>query len=222
MPIEDYKDDLEEPPDDFLRERLELFGFEPGKFADVPSIVIEKQRKPVSINPREGFDPKRLGDVKRHSTVVEPDDLLALKELSGVPQRVFDNQQDRPKWESPRPAALRRRHDAIVAKLPQRVSVAKLSDERKEAVFAVAFDLLHGPVSDRMISREGYDKVVKVMLGLSKLTAFLSPDLVVADGQTVTFSNYAALYFNNVVVYGSGGIRLGHNTKLHAFSIKHL
>jgi hypothetical protein len=223
VPIEDYKEDLETAQDDLLREKLDLLGVNPDAFAALPSIVIEKQRRPVRINAREGFSLRSLGDAQAHSSTIRPDDLHRLKELTGVPQRAFDPRLDGPEYESKRSPKQRRRDDQIVAKLPERASFGRLSAERKAAVWATAQDLLYGPVDAALLDRPGYQRVVRYMLDLaSELTVFVAPDLVVADGQSVQFSNYAVLYFTNVNVYGSGAIWLGEQAKLHAQSIKHL
>lgn len=221
MPIEDYQADLETAPDDELKRKLELLRIAPDKFAELPSIVVEKQRNALRINSREGFSVARMGDAKAHSSELQPEDLHTLKELTGVPQRAFEAGLDND-YESRRSAKLRRQHDQIVAKLPPRSAFAKLNTERKAAVWGVATDLLYGPVSDSTLDRPGYKRVVEHMLDIAKLTLFVAPDLVVADGQSVVFSNYAVLYFTNVNVYGSGAITLGDQTKLHAHSIKHL
>jgi len=50
---------------------------------------------------------------------------------------------------------------------------------------------------------------------------FVGNDLIVCEDEEVEFNGYAAVYFNNVVVFGNGKINLGSNTKLHAYQIRH-
>jgi hypothetical protein len=50
----------------------------------------------------------------------------------------------------------------------------------------------------------------------------LAQDLIVCPDQVVYLRSFAALYFNNVIVYGNGQIFFGPGTKLHAYQIKHV
>ena len=128
-----------------------------------------------------------------------------------MPQRVFEQPGavDKP--------VVREVDASRIRRVRGRPKIGDLEPDDRNAVFDQAFNYLMGPV-DRPSKF-----IVETMLELArKLALFIAQDLIVNDGQSVTFANYGVLYFNNVLVYGSGTINLGDNTKLHAYSIKHV
>ena len=172
----------------------------------------------MTIHP-QAKQPKLI-DIVSQTRYVTPRDLETLKELAGTPQRAFARpaRPARPIEPAPVPEHVVRGLRA----LPQKVSIAKLAGEPRAAFFHTAEQLLHGPADEKVLARPGYAQVVAAMVkAAARLPVFVGPDLVVCDGDSVTFAGYGALYFNNVLVEGSGRIVLGNHTKLHAYQIKH-
>ena len=135
----------------------------------------------------------------------------------GVPVRAF---QQKPQGEL---LALPKPEPAVLAKLPAKINVSRLNPEQKVSVYQASEVLLHGPADSRVLAQPGYKQIVAAMVaGAKNVPAFLAKDLVVCDGDTVDFSGFAVLYFNNVIVQGSGQIKLGNNTKLHAYQVKRI
>ena len=217
--LEPHRQYLEKPPDEFLARKLALFGLDARAFAKAPSIVLPKRTKEVSVHPGEGFKPKELGKIDAHVRKLQPKSIEELKELAGVPASAFQRAEARAAAKE-----LLRPVDAkVLAKLPARGTFAKLRPEQKQAVWDTGYNLLHGPIDRRMLERRGYDRVIPLILKLAgSLRLFLAQDLVVLDGQRVSFTGFGVLYFNNVLVYGSGTISPGASTKLHAYSIQHV
>jgi hypothetical protein len=213
--IDKHRDVLMEPPEAWLKEKLALFGVAPSALAKLPSLVISGQRKPVGVSAREGFSVASYGDVKRHSAPIKVKTLDHLKEVAGVPNRAFaTNDQTGPVISV---------NEKALAKLPRGATFGKLKPEQQAAVWQAARALLYRPADDQLLARPGYELVANMALQLAgRLRLFLAPDLVVTDGQVVRFDGFGVLYFNNVVVYGSGSIDPGANTKLHAYSIAHV
>lgn len=205
---------LIEPPKEFLEEKLKLFNTKPAEFDKLDPLLICALRKGVLIHPKSA-KPKLI-DIVSHTKAVTPQSLDVLKEIVGVPNRAYAKNPR----QVPQLHALEAR---TVAKLPATVAIAKLQPEARETFFKVSHDLLHGPTDARLLARSGYKQTVAAMLkAAQRIPVFVAPDLIVCDGEHVTFGGYAALYFNNVIVYGSGRITLGKNTKLHAYQIKHV
>lgn len=215
-PLAKHRRYLLEPPEAFIKEKLALFGVAPSALDKLPPVIVSGRKGVVTIHAKAGARPKVV-DVSKHTRSVKPTSLDQLKEIAGVPNRAFRNPKTR--------AAFQARHvdPALVAKLPRSVSFAKLRPELSGTAVAVAQNLLYGPTDERMLAQSAYAAVSKgVLAAASGLTVFIAPDLVVAAGQVVQFAAYGALYFNNVIVYGSGTIRLGANTKLHAYQVRHV
>ena len=205
---------LMEPPAAFLEEKLKLFNTTTAEFDKLDSLLICALRKGVLIHPKSATP--KLIDIVSHTKAVTPESLDVLKELVGVPNRAYAK--------NPRQVPQLHGVEAkTVAKLPATVAISKLEPELKQTFFQVSHDLLQGPTDARLLARSGYKQTVAAMLkGAQRIPVFVAPDLIVCDGDLVTFGGYAALYFNNVIVYGNGRIRLGNQTKLHAYQIKHV
>lgn len=203
-----------QPPADFLEQKLALMNVKPADFQEMDPLIICALRHvviaPLTKKPK-------LIDIVSQTRYVTPPDIATLKELVGTPQRAFVKPV-RPIEHVPVPEPVGR---GLLA-LPQRVTISKLAGEQRLAFFHTAERLLHGPADDSVLARSGYTQIAAAMLkAAAKLPVFVAPDLVVCDGDHVTFAGYGALYFNNVLVEGSGQITLGNNTKLHAYQIKH-
>jgi hypothetical protein len=217
---------LQTPPDEFLAAKLELLGITPAALAKAPPLVV-RRAAPARVHPKEGFTPAALGTVKRHTARPRPDSLERLRQLAGAPVGAPA---------APAPAARRRRaavaspderlrpvDDAVIARLTPGTKLTKVPRAEQQMVWDAGYNLLHGHVDEHVLAQPGYAVVVGIMIDLAKnLTLFFGQDLIVEDGATVEFASYGVLYFNNVVVYGSGSIRLPENAKLHAYSIAHV
>jgi hypothetical protein len=209
-----HRKHLLEPPPEFLAEKLKLFNTTTAEFSKLDPVLICALRKMALIHPTRS-KPKLI-DIVSHTKAVTPETLDELKEIVGVPNRAFaKNPRQVPQLHAVEARA--------VATLPATVTVSKLKPELKQTFFQASHNLLHGPTDARLLSRSGYKQTAAAMLrGAKRIPVFVAPDLIVCDGDEVTFGGYAALYFNNVIVYGSGRIRLGTHTKLHAYQIKHV
>jgi len=206
---------LAEPPADYLEEKLGLFKLKPDDLMKAPSVVICGLRSEARIHPVAGARPKVI-DVVSHTKRLRPASLDELKELAGVPTRALTRARD---VVPPLPEVDTR----ALAKLPAKLSVPKLTGAQRTAFFAAGENLLRGRTDAKTLARPANKLVAGTMLKLARdMPMFYAPDLIVCPGQTVTFASYAVLYFNNVVVYGNGRIRLGDNTKLHAYQITHV
>lgn len=203
---------LVEPPPAFLQEKLSLFGMKPQELADLDSLIICALRKAVEIRPKAA-KPKII-DVVSHTRAVTPKTIDQLKELAGAPNRAFA------KTREPAPT-LHPLAPKAVGALPQRLTISKLPPEQKQTFFQLGHNLLFGPTTPRLLESPGYKQAVPAILrAAAKLPVFVAPNLIVCDGEVVTFAGWTTLYFNNVVVYGSGKIVFGNQTKLHAYHIK--
>jgi hypothetical protein len=215
-PIAKHRRYLLEPPDEFVADKLKLFGVSPSLLAKLPPLVVSGRKGVVTIHPLEGAKPK-IVDVKQHTRVVQPKSLDQLKELTGVPNRAFEGAKAGvaiPRLEV---------DPEVLAKLPKTVSFGKLRPEVADDAFAAAHNVVYGPTDPSLLAQPGYAAISKaVVAAAAKLSVFFAPDLVVAAGQIVSFAAFGALYFNNVLVYGNGTIRLGAYTKLHAYQVRHV
>jgi hypothetical protein len=225
--LQRHRKHLQAPPDDFLAAKLDLLGVSQATFAKAPPLVV-KGKKPARVHPKEGFTPTALGTIKRHTARLRPDSLATLKELAGVPERAFQprpevRQAARRRARPVAPEPIRAVDDEVIARLSPGTKFAKVPRAEQEVVWNAGYNLLHGAADEATLARPGYTAVAEIMLELAqRLSLFFAQDLVVESGASVQFDTYGVLYFNNVLVYGSGEIRLADNAKLHAYAITHL
>ena len=207
---------LLQPPPDYLEQKLPMLKTTQAQVNALDPLIICGLRGIATVHPT--VTKPKLIDIVSHTIQVTPASLEELKELVGVPTRAFARRVQ------PAGAPTRLLHAVtpkMVASLPEKITVSKLQLEQRTSFFQVAENLLHGPTDEKTLDQPGYRQAVAAMLRASaRIPVFVAPDLVVCDGDAVDFTGYAAMYFNNVIVQGSGRIILGHNTKLHAFQIK--
>ncbi|HEX8600425.1 MAG TPA: hypothetical protein VF952_18150 [Chloroflexia bacterium] len=207
--LERHKKHLVEVPREVNIARLQRFRLRDDIFSTTPplicildDIIADFVRYKVHIHP------------------LDPVSIFDLKDWVGVPNEVALKQQ--------RSLELRstREQQVPMHRLParKRFDFEKLDQEERVAVRQMAENLLLGYVDEERIKRPPYSGVVEYMLERARgnLKAFVAPDLIVCPGDTVSFTGFSTLIFNNVIVYGNGRIRLGNNTKLHAYHIKHV
>jgi len=214
-PLSKHRRYLAEVPDDFLQEKLKLLRIDPDEFAQVPPVIISGQRRPVDISP-DGAKPAKVLDVKPHVRKLKPRSLDELKELAGVPNRVValdaEVEQRLPEID-----------DAVVAKLPRKKAFKDLDGDQRDVFWTAAQRLLQGSSGPEVMAKPGYELVGELMVGLAQNIGLLfATDLVVTTGQRVNFTGFGTLYFNNVLVYGTGSICMGGNAKLHAYQVSHV
>jgi len=100
---------------------------------------------------------------------------------------------------------------------------AELDPEEQRAVMLMSKNLLYGYVDPESLETPSVKGVVDFMLDMAKKKGtyiFTAPDLVICPDETVTFNNMAALYFNNILIYGNGTLKTRGNTTIHALQIK--
>jgi len=203
---------LAQPPTEFLEQKLPLLRTTQQELTELSPLIVCALRRVAQVHPK--YAKPKLIDIVSHTRIVTPRDLGELKELMGSPFHAFEQ---RPAGDLALPVLEPR----ALAKLPEKITISRLKLEDKTTFFEASHALLHGPVDSRVLGRPGYKQTVAAMLQAAKnLPVLVAPDLVVCDGDAVDFSGYAALYFNNVIVEGSGRIILGNNTKLHAYQVK--
>lgn len=207
-----YAPNLLTPPQAFLDEKLKLFNMSSENFQKLDPLIICQLRQGVVVRPSM-IKPKLI-DIVSHQSVVNPGTIDELKELAGVPNRAFATA---PK-QVPVQYGIESRE---IAALPSPISIPRLAPQAKQTFWQASHNILRGPTDPKMLASPGYKQVAAAMLKLARnIPVFLAPDLIVCDKDVVTFSGFGALYFNNVLVYGSGQIVLGRNTTLHAYQIK--
>ncbi len=157
---------------------------------------------------------------KQHIHPLDPVSIFDLKDWVGIPNEVALKQQR--SFEQPSYGEQR----IMMHRLPGRKSFdfQKLEPDQRIAVHQMAQRMLLGYVDKEQVKRPPYAGVAEYMLERARgnLKAFVCPDLIVCPGDTVSFNGFAVLLFNNVIAYGNGRIRLGNNTKLHAYQIRHV
>ena len=208
----DHEKYLLKPPLEALRTRLKVFGVDESELQPLPLICNLKIRQ-VVLTPRRKFDPT-IGEIETYVRYLSPRSLGELKELVGVPNRVMKNN-----------TSCAGRRDLCMHHLPGQkdFSFQTLDPEQRIAVRDAAHNLLYGYVDEDRASRGPLKAVSDYMLEVSQnLGVFVAQDLIVCPGHTIQFQNFAALYFNNVLVFGTGQIKLGNHTKLHAHQVIHV
>jgi hypothetical protein len=214
-PLSKHRKHLAEVPDDFLQEKLKLLQFDPDEFAKLSPLIVSGQRGPVTIT-ATAAKPAKLLDVKQHVRTIAPGSLDELKELAGQSNRAIERDPD-PE------ARLPKVDDRSVAALEGAKTFKDLDGVQRDVFWLAAQRLLHGSSAPDVLTKAGYKQVSELMLNLAgRLAILLATDLIVTTGQRVNFSGLGVLYFNNVLVYGTGSICLGGNTKMHAYQVSHV
>lgn len=209
----DHSKYLLQPNDKELETKLRLFRVPLSELYPMPPICGFKEIGPVILDPEKQFDP-HVGEINKYIHALAPESLDDLKELVGIPNRVVEKRAS-----SVWPREVRLHH------LPVRngFSFESLDQEQRTAVLDMAHNLLYGYADEELISKPPLSGVVEFMLKRAIGTAFfLACDLIVCPDKTIEFKNFSLLYFNNVLVYGSGQVKLGNSTKLHAFQVIHV
>jgi hypothetical protein len=102
-----------------------------------------------------------------------------------------------------------------------RIVWEQLSSDQRTAVQNQAYNLVFGYADAVAIKQRPISTVVDhVLQRARRLPVFTAKDLIVCDEEQVVFSGFSALWFDNVIIEGSGQITLGQYTKLHSYNIK--
>jgi hypothetical protein len=216
--LRNYREHFVEPPPEFVRKRLQTFDAEPAMISELLAIIICGVDRWVKVHPKFKFDPS-IYEIDPYVRYVNVRSLDHLKALAGVPNEVHEYAR---KYYGECVCATKR-EVAWQHLPPPGFRFDRLDSAERTAVHDLSFNLLHGHADEAMVSKPPYKSIADYLLQRAKvLPTFVGNDLLVCPDQTVQFSGFAAVYFNNVVVVGNGRIFLGAHTKLHAYQIKHL
>jgi len=221
---------LAEIPDDLVKRKLAFFRLPDVELVRLPFICTDFiVRAPFKEFNRwvHPLDPVSLDDLKNWFGV--PNEVaLKLHQTRRIPFKGW-NTIDRGSLINPRRA--RKPAPQPTLAVPRDLPTEKnwkfrsLDGKRKMAVQQMSRNLLHGYVSSEILDEPIIQNVVKHMLRLARMKdikIFLAPDLIVCPDDVVEFHNLPALYFNNILIYGNGQIRIPSNTTIHAQQIKHV
>lgn len=214
-----YRDQMVTPSPEILKARLAPFQLDPSHIAAIPPLTVCDLDRTLRLHSNRRFEPE-IVQVEQYVHSVSPVSLDHLKELVGVPNRVHEYRVRMKEPCSCTSSRAVRMHD-----LPQQGGFRfdRLPPEARVAVRDLSYNLVYGWVDADQTKRPPYAAVADYVLErVKKLPVFIGNDLVVCPDQTVSFSGFAAVYFTNVLVVGTGKIFLGDHTKLHAHQIKHI
>ena len=208
------------PPDDEVEARFNRLLLEPGLRMDVPPIHVCGVDQTVVFEPERAKIPDGLlpeeTTVQAYVHYLSARNLNDLKEWIGIPNRSFARVRSELD-----PDPLR---GVNIADLPvtEQIEYERLSYREKVAVADLRIGLLRGEVDGELIENPPFKAVAEDMVRRSAaLPAFVGNTLYVCDGDTVKFTGFAVLKFDQVIVEGEGRLFLGPGTKLHAYQIAH-
>jgi hypothetical protein len=209
--VRDYQKDLIKPTPDKVKRWFKSFDMKPIPLKSLALICQLKKMGPIELYPIKKFDP-HIGEVDKYVHRVTPRSLEQLKAWVGVPSQAARRNS------SCAPARKVRLHHLPVQ---DKFSFESLEPEQRRAVNDMAHNLLFGYADKERAAKPPLRGVVNYMLNRStKLAVFAARDLIVCPDEMVCFANFSVIVFWNVIVYGSGRIRLGNFAKLHAYQIK--
>ncbi len=219
-----HKNDLVQPPAAYIEAKSAVFGI---KIADaignvLPIFICAAETRPIHLDPRKVYGPPTLDDpidIPKYTHQVKAASIDQLKQLVGVPA---DATQLTTKMRVASHASERWPVRTMDLPAVERFDFGKLARSERVAVHNMGLQILHGQIDAETIARPPYSAVADYLIERAKaLPVFIGNDLVVCPGHSVSFSGYAAVYFNNVVVVGDGKIHLDNFTKLHSYQIRH-
>jgi len=213
---------LVDPPTEFVKAKAEVFQVAPDVIdAALPIFYCGHPELPVlDLNPKKKYGPPTVIDPVAYTHAVAVKSLDHLKNLVGVPG---STQRARAKLNVAQRLPACTQIELRDLPATKCIELDSLDARQRLAVHRLGAALLHGPVDDAALELQPYAAVVRYLLArASALPTFVGSDLIVCPHHTVRFTQYAAVYFNNVIVYAGGKIHLGNNTKLHAYQIRHV
>ncbi|MBJ7331505.1 MAG: hypothetical protein JHC95_16550 [Solirubrobacteraceae bacterium] len=224
-----FEDKLLEPSGAWLEEQSQIFDFGPSEVGKEAIRICGLKRKLKEILGREwaeiNFGPPipdpelelipQLRELDRFTHRLKPRSLEHLKQLVGVPnEAILRSRKIDPCGCQPRPTRMH------LIPSGKRIAFTKLEAEQREAVHDMATNLVYGYADPDAVKNEFAGVADYAMRRASELPTFAYKDLIVCDGESVHFNGWSTLFFHNVIIEGSGEIRLGSHTKLHAFHIE--
>lgn len=211
--IEPHRRFLAEVPEEVTARRLEKYRLDPQVVSEALPIICTLKR----------LQPEVEGHRWVHPLVAQS--LDDLKNWAGVPNEVaLKNLEARsPLSGCGRSCSLI--DEVALHALPKKKSFdfERLDAVERRAVRQTANNLLYGYADPEEMRRDPYRGVVDFMLARAKnLWIAVIPDLVVCPDERIEFAGFTTLYFNNVLVYGSGEIAPGNQVKIDAHQIRHI
>lgn len=105
----------------------------------------------------------------------------------------------------------------------KKIDVSTLSNDSFREVRKMATKILLGHVNSDELTKLPYVGIQDYMLEeASNLPVFIAQDLIIKDGEIYVLKKTASAVFNNIIIYGSGEIKLESDMKIIANSIKHI
>lgn len=219
-----YKNYLVDPPEEFLKEKGEIFGIDlVGWKQKVLPIVIcalssGLKHEPLILAKDQPKLPYNPIDPEKYTVTVRPQSIDHLKHLVGVPNEVHEQSK-----KLNISAQIVQRFAAQMRHLPADFKFEALENKERMAVRSMSMNMVYGYVDAEMMKQQPYANIIDhIMERAETIPAFVGSDLLVCPGESVKFQNYPAIYFNNVIVVGDGQINIGNNAKLHAYQIRHI
>ncbi|MEI7993717.1 MAG: hypothetical protein WCH01_02315 [Methylococcaceae bacterium] len=221
-----------EPPDDFLRHKSEVFGIDiKAKVENVLPImvcqnlgILFNKHLPLIVaykgdlipgpppDPRSRF--KYLG-FDEYSYPVSINSIDNFKQLLGVPNTILEKKESSLNVKARFPVSM---NDLPTEK---NFKIQNLDQRKRLAMQHMLTNVRFGYIDDEFRKSRTYEVVDHWIKTEPKIPVFLGNDLLVCNNQCIEFHDYGAIYFNNVIVYGNGRIRL-RGASLHAYHIKHV
>lgn len=214
--IENHKEHLTTFSAEIVQKKLESF-----RLKDIEMVELPFKCRSFEIKPP--FDK----ELQRWIHPLAPISLDDLKNWFGLPNEMALNLRKMAPGVS-HDGRLRSNYIPIIPRaLPSKKEwkYFELDTEEQRAVMQMSKNLLYGYVEPKSLETASVKGVVDFMLDLAKKRGtyiFTAPDLVICPDETVVFSNMAALYFNNILIYGNGRLKTRGNTTIHALQIKRI
>ena len=213
--VEQHKKYLAAVPRDVVQRRLEFFRLKEDVMNDLPLNCIDD-----TISDKYAIWNKWVHPL-------DPISLDDLKNWFGTPNEVARKQLNATSMLLEGGRLWGRLDRVSVRDLPMRrnYDFRELDPEQRIAVKQMANNLFYGYVDPEEAAKPPISGVIDYMIERTKAVnpkIFVAPDLIVCPDKSVTFQNFPALLFNNVLVYGNGQIITKSHTKIDAFQIQHI
>lgn len=214
--IEAHRKYLAVVPRETVRRRLQVFRLDDSAIEVAPLVCVNLEIRPDDEIWREylhPLDPVSIDDLKNWFGT--PNE-VARKQM--VTSRGFDAQG--------RMTGSPVKRVRVADDLPKgKINFAKLAQPQRLAVKQTMNNILYGYVDPEQAKRGSYAAVIDYMVSRAKALrpkVFVAPDLIVCPDDNVVFNGIGTLYFNNILIYGSGQITVNGGAKIQAQQIRHI